>query len=83
MIGKVYIVIDLHQETRKNQRVRRGLKDNNVSGTSSGTRTAEAPGQGHRVCCKVLGREPGWAVCEARCFFGPGGVNKRNFSKKK
>ena len=49
---------------------------------------ARGPGQlkpqlGRRVCCRILGREPGWAVWEARCLFGPGGLNRRNFSKRK
>ena len=42
--------------------VRRVLKDNKVPVTSVGTRVAKAPSWGHRVCCKILGREPGWAV---------------------
>ena len=48
--------------TLKDQTVRRVLKDNKVPGTSMGTRMAETPGQSHRVCCKILGREPGWAM---------------------
>ena len=51
---------------------RRVLKDNKVPGTSSRTRAADGPGQGHRVCCRILGREPGWDVLEARCLFGQG-----------
>ena len=43
--------------------VRRVLKDNKVPGTSTGTRAAEAPSRGHRICCKIHGREPGWAGC--------------------
>ena len=43
----------------KNQAVRRGLQDNKVPGTSVGTRVAEAPGLGVRVCCKIPGREAG------------------------
>ena len=50
----------------KDQTVRRVLKDNKVPGTSAGP--------GCRVCCRILGREPGWAVWEARCLFGPGGL---------
>ena len=46
----------------KNQMVRRVLKDNKVPGISARTRAAEAPGRGHRVCSKILGRESGWAV---------------------
>ena len=42
--------------------VRRVLKDNKVPGTSAGTRAAEVPSWGRRVCCKILEREPGWTV---------------------
>ena len=42
--------------------VRRVLKDNKVPGTSLGTRAAEALCWGSRVFCKIIGREPGWAV---------------------
>ena len=42
--------------------IRRVLKDNKVPGISVGTREGEAPSWGHRVCCKILEREPGWAV---------------------
>ena len=63
--------------------VRRVLKDSKVPGTSMGRSGAEAPGRGLRVCCKILGREPGWAVWEARCLSGPGGLNRRNFLKRK
>ena len=41
--------------------VRGVLKDNKVIGNSAGARAAEAPSWGHRVCCKILGREPAWA----------------------
>ena len=53
---------DQRKRTLKDQTVRRMLKDNKVPGTSTGTRVAEAPSQRSRVCCKILGREPGWAV---------------------
>ena len=41
--------------------VKRVLKDNKVPGTSVGTRAAKAWPR-HRVYCRILGREPGWAV---------------------
>ena len=53
---------DQRYRTLKDQTLRRVLKDNKVPRTSTGTRAAEAPSQGCRVCCKILGREPGWAV---------------------
>ena len=53
---------DQRQRTLKDQMVRRELKDSKVPGTSAGTRAAEAPGQGSRVSCKILGREPVWVV---------------------
>ena len=47
--------------TLKDQMVRRVLNDNKVPGTSAGsswgTRVAEAPPQGRRICCRILGRE--------------------------
>ena len=46
----------------KNETIRRVLKDNKVLGTSAGSKAAEVPGWGLRVYCKILGREPGWAV---------------------
>ena len=52
---------DQRKRTLKDLMVRRVLKDNKVPGTSKGTRAAEDPAGG-RVCWRVLGREPGWAV---------------------
>ena len=49
---------DQRWRTLKDQMVRRVLKDNKVPRT----REAEALGRGRRVCCRILGREPGWAV---------------------
>ena len=42
--------------------VRRVLKDNKVPGTCVGTRAAEAPDLGRRICYRIVGKEPGWAV---------------------
>ena len=49
-------------ETLKDQMIRRVLKDNKIPGTGAGTRVAEALQPRCRVCCRILGREPGWAV---------------------
>ena len=54
------IVEDIEKSDSKKHRI--VLKDNKVLGTSMGNRAAEVPRPGHRVCCKILGREPGWAV---------------------
>ena len=50
------------KRTLKDQMVRRVLKDNKFPVTSVGTRAAEAPQPGCRVCCRIIGREPGWVV---------------------
>ena len=52
---------DQRWRTLKDLTVRRVLKDNKVPGTYMGTRAAEALA-GPRVCCRIPGREPGWAV---------------------
>ena len=53
---------DQRWRTLKDLMVRRVLKDSKIPGISKGTRAAEAPGWGSRICCRILGREPGWAV---------------------
>ena len=63
--------------------VRRVLKDNMVPGTSPGTREAEAPGWGAGSAAGFLGERQA-ALCErpGDCL-DQGGLNRRNFSKRK
>ena len=49
--------------TLKDKTIIRVLKDNKVPGTSPGTRDQGSWDEPRRrVCCRILGREPGWAV---------------------
>ena len=51
------------------------LKDNEVPGTSAGTRVAEAPGQGTGSAAGFLGESQA-GLCErpATCLHGKGGL---------
>ena len=61
--------------------VRRELKDNKVPGTSMGTRAAEAPGAGSAA---GFVRESMAGLCEGPgACSDQGGLNRRNFSKRK
>ena len=51
------------------------LKDNKVPGTSAETRAVEAPSWGARSAAGFLG--------EARCLFGPGGIEQEEILEKK
>ena len=66
--------------------VRRVLKDNKVPGTSAGTRATEATGWGAGSAAGFLG-ESQVGLCDrpGACLdgAGAGGLNKRNFSKRK
>ena len=59
------------------------LKDNKLPGTSTGTRAAEAPGQGTGSAAGFL-VESQAGLCErpGACL-DQGGVNRRNFLKRK
>ena len=52
---------DQRQRTLKDVTVRRVLKDNKVPGPTLGLGQLK-PWPGCGVCCRILGREPGWAV---------------------
>ena len=63
--------------------VKKVLKDNKVPGTCAGTRGAEAPGPGAGSAAGFLGESQA-ALCEqpGACL-DQGGLNRKNFSKRK
>ena len=63
--------------------VRRVLKDNKVSGTSAGTRAAEAPGLVTGSAAGFLGESKAGLSERPGACLDQGGLNRRNFSKRK
>ena len=63
--------------------VRRVLKDNKVPGTSKGTSATEVPGWGSGSAVGLLGEsQAGMSERPGACL-EQGGLNRRNFSKRK
>ena len=63
--------------------VRTVLKDNKVPGTSTGTRVAEAPGQGAGSAAGFLGESKAGLCERPGACLDQGGLNRKNFSKRK
>ena len=59
------------------------LKDNKVPGTRAGTRVAEAPGPGAGSAAGFLGKSPDGLCERPGACLDQGGVNRRNFLKRK
>ena len=63
--------------------LRRVLKDNEVPGTSTGTRAAEIPGPGTGSAAGFLGESQA-GLCEGPgACLDQGGLNRKNFLKRK
>ena len=63
--------------------VRRVLKDNKVPGTSVGTRASEAPSLGAESAAGFLGESQAGLCEQPGACFDQGGLNRKNFSKRK
>ena len=59
------------------------LKDNQVPGTSVGVRVAEDPGQGTGSVAGFLRESQALLYERPGACLGQGGLNKKNFSKRK
>ena len=59
------------------------LKDNEIPGTSTGTRAAKAQGQGTGSAAGFLGESQAGLFERPGACLGQGGLNRKNFSKRK
>ena len=75
---------DQRQRTLKDQMVRRVLKDNKVPGTSTGTRAAEAPPARAQGLLQDSWERARLGCVSSQVFvWTRGGLNRKNFSKRK
>ena len=68
--------------TLKDQTVRRVLKDNEVPGTSTGTRAAEIPGPDTGAAAGFLGESQAGLCERPGACLDQGGLNRKNFLKR-
>ena len=74
---------DQRQRTLKDQTVRRVLKDNKVPGTCTGTRAAEAQARAQGLLQDSWERARLGCVSSQVLVWTRGGLNRKNFSKRK